>query len=624
MNFGSPFSGLFATGATDPRDYIGSQRRTERTSPPRANSASLRRAAPSVPGTTSPVSCDVCVDGVVKSLDNFDASASRDLLLLNSPRSLSACRKLGILPEQLLRTSLEQCRRDMISAGEDVSDETVVELRFNYLCRRRQQKFEAAVAERERIMLSALHHDVTRSSSPSSTHASIAHHTSTMILEDERRLKRIITANVSRTQQQLLHAELRAKQREKEDARLREAHAQDEDRQRERRELERKKEKCEEEAHRLRLDAQILEREEALKVAELKRQEYEAKDDEIKMRITARTLLIQARNDHTRRQNAERRDAMLREAARILAEKKEKFQARWREFDETQEELRKRREADDRRRQIESKMKQEEIEEIKLRSAMLLEAKIRRTLRKEERSVELMEERKDEVQGVAEKKAAEDAANEAKRAAVYDEAQQRDRERVHRLLRKIRLTDEHIEVENKRRAAQSRLRSEILRQKQLDKLECADRSKRADAAAREDLMNNIDQKCQRVENMKEQREDLKRRRQELRREAERTRVSLVEPSPGPLDYVADTLAIGKAGPKWKFGMPASALGARQVSKSVPAANYFQSPGPAQYSPIRRGRTPAYSIARSSRWAAADASTSASSTSPMRPHTAPLS
>ncbi|CAB3370056.1 Hypothetical predicted protein [Cloeon dipterum] len=96
-------------------------------------------------------------------LDNFDCVEARDSpYVLTSPRSLEACKVLGIKPVELLYQSLEEVRQKL---GESASLDRVISV-YQNLERERRSKIEACKAVRDHLSLSTTA-DIKENQNPS-------------------------------------------------------------------------------------------------------------------------------------------------------------------------------------------------------------------------------------------------------------------------------------------------------------------------------------------------------------------------------------------------------------------------------------------------------------------------
>jgi hypothetical protein len=199
-----------------------------------------------------------------------------------------------------------------------------------------------------------------------------------------------------------------------------------------------------------------------------------------------------------------------------------------------------------------------------------------------------------------------DEEKERQRQAVIREAQSRQQQKVETLQEKIQSTESHMVQLAEQREAEARVRSEVQRQKELDKQDCVKRSKFMEEYRISKLQHLSKDKTLRVERLQHQQETLKERRKNHRQEAERTRIVVEEVTPGPSDFVPTVGNVGSGGPAWKMGLPASAMMNQVVQKNVAAPGYFSSPGPCvyQYEKVfdaRHRRPEAFSMIRHDRW-----------------------
>jgi hypothetical protein len=595
MQFGSSHPSLFSTGCADPREYVGAPvpRRAMSSHGHRPTSPQYARPSTSVklrpPGQQ--VRNGMLDDGVgAVSLLNMDVHREFNpkYAHLTSPRSIKACRTLGLTPGDLMTVTLDDCVKKMTSNGEDVTDPHVVQKRHEYWSLRRDQKFESARQERDRLCSSDEHH-----AAPSRVGVS------SNVLAQKQQLQKIIDANANRLKQQLLHQEVLQRQREKEEDNRRQQRLADEEAREQQRQLELQKARKEEEAQHLRAEVKELQRQEAATVIDMKRAEAERKDITLRDRLMRKRLVAEAKNEAKRERNATRRGAMREQAEVVAAHRRSTFEARWEQFKDSQDEFARRREEASRLRAIEGDRKREKIERTKQRCDEVLHAKIHRTQQREERAEAMLREHAQARDEELAEKAELDELRAAEREVVFQAAQQQHQARVWRLTEKIDAAQEHMRQLQAQLDTERRLRRETQRESELDKRDCVTRRQKADEHRRALLESKLEDKRQRVERMKEQQVELMRRHKDLREEAERSRVHVLNPTPGPSDY--DTIPRVKEGSKWKFGLPAAVLAARQVAKDYPAPGYDASPGPCNYSMPLKPHTPQFSLCRTERW-----------------------
>lgn len=569
-----------------------------------------------------------------KSLDNFDADIAsaalssfggdtvavegKRIVLLDSPRSVEACLRLGLSPFDFVPPQFDEVVRRMKDTGESVEDPSIVKMRYSYLVQRSKQKLRAACEERVRIMVeksAQSERDGNRSFSSTSAAAAPCPgqqqaDNSTRIQEEEKRLQKIVENNKNRLRQQLLHTQLIEKQREREEQKLMSQRRDDElqKKNRVREMIERSKK--EEEAQALRNEARELERREQQARVELKRAMYEAKDKQVKDRIQRQRLEAEAENEAKRLLNLERQKQMKEQADALLVERRKEFQRRNEAFEASQEEFRHQLEVRKEERLAVARIKQRKIREAIQRSNDQQAAKIQRALEKERLADEL---RRQQEEIAAEKLRLKNQMEEEKerqRQAVVAEAQAREAQRVADLQAKLEATEHHMQTVAEQREAEMRVRSEVQRQKELDKLDCVQRSKFMEEHRISLLEKSSIEKVLRVERLQEQQEILKEKRKLHREEAERTRVVIQEVTPGPSDFIVTIGDIANNDrPKWKMGLPATTMMTQVVQKNVPAPGYMSSPGPCVYEYERfldsKHRKPeAFSMIKHDRWQAA--------------------
>jgi hypothetical protein len=536
------------------------------------------------------------------SLTNFNAQqvASKDSLLLDSPRSVRACLDLGLTPLEFIIPSFEAVVAKMRDDGEDITDATVTQMRYNYVVRRAKQKLRAAQEERTRLIVeeSAEQHS-TSGAPPAGEHSS-------KIQEEERKLQKIVENNKSRLRQQLLHAQLTAKRRQRESEHLEARRRADESLKRQRIKDMIEKSKKDEEAQALRNEARELELKEQQARVELRRAMFEAKDAEVKERIRQKHMEVEAENEAKRLINAERRRRMKEHADNVLRERRALFERKNIIFELKQEEYQHALEVKREQNRAVAHMKQQKIQEAIVRSNEQQEARVRRALRKEQQAAALRQKLEETSVIEKQRKAEQERESELQRQMVRREAQIREQKKIESLKNRIQTAEEHMAQVAAERRSQSRVRAEQHREIELDKLDCVLRSKRQEERRRESLLEMIDSKAHRVEMMQRDQLQLKEKRKAHREEAERSRVKIEEVTPGPLDFNSTIHTFGTEGPRWRMGLPAEALAKRVVLRSAPAPGYSASPGPCVYefekcTDARHRQPERFSVYRHERW-----------------------
>lgn len=609
MQFGSKFSGLFSAGGTDPREYVGpaNPRRCATPQPltkvAKAASRSPKRAVTPAAGQAQ------CHDGLLlgssggsRSIETFDPQQVyfEGEVVFDSPRTVEACLTLGILPKDLFARTPEDVRDEMVRLGDDVSDPNIVKQRYEWAEKKRFRDIEAIKAERNDSKIRSVR-DSSKTSSPAKSYNSSA-----MIDQEERRLQKIIDTNTSRLRQQLLHRELLQRKRDKEDQRLAQQRRDDERKRHEDAIRQMEKSRKEEEAQLQRNEARECERAEEMEIVEQKRAQYEKKDAEMKERMEREHRLREAHNEAKRQMNAERRERIKETTEKEARQRRERFRARWKEFEASRQEHEERREVLRAHQRAEAARKQEKIEEAIARCQKQLERKIAKTQAREQAAEEQLRRFKEEWEETYEKRREEDAVRESQRKAVYEDAKLQHEEKVARLSNRIRHIQLHMQELGEKTESENRLRHETQRERELHKRDCVERSKRKEVDRVRRIEASILHKVQISEELKERQEELKLQRKEHRQKVEQTRVQVPTVTPGPGDYCLLDGNVGTAGPRWKFGLPASVMSLRVISRHHPAPGYHPAPGPCTYVPSEefsapKLRMPRPFFARHDRW-----------------------
>lgn len=384
-------------------------------------------------------------------------------------------------------------------------------------------------------------------------------------------------------------------------------------------------------------------------------QEAVQKEKEAKLRASERKaaqeqMALQiAREAESRRQREERQREMM--------ERREEFEARTRELDtrwnarrrRAMEENRKRAELNSRRREAQMAQAQESeqrkrqvqeqsqlisevllarrrqdqagmlhstldtaaeqaryrLAEVRARGEALTEARLARLKEKEEAELRIAQEQEQARRGEVEaKRAAEEAKAEQRRRALLIAARNADKQRE-KVLEAVGVYEARAERQQLARGHEHLMRQERMREVELAHDLFKTRQSAAMAAKRDDLEATVLEKNVRVAALAQRRENRRLRRLLIRQEAEKTHIATPDELPGPGEYeVASAFAVGTEGPRFTFGIPFSAQGARQIDKNTPCANYLASPGPASYTPkvkiVKPHRQTAV-LSRSDRW-----------------------
>lgn len=657
MQFGSAYPGLFSSNGHDPRNFVGTANARRCIAPAnntlsasghaRSQSQQGQRSTSSASGDGRPTSVastsksnspSRVINGMrlpategshsggggQLSLLTLDPELTHapDAVLLDSPRSIAACLRLGVTPFDMLVPTFDEMLLDMKRRYEEISDEHVTELRYNYLCKRARQKLKLATDERNSIIFEEAagdggggHRGAAQSDADGSFasggggsgSAAAAGQSSSKIQEEERRLQKIVANNKSRLWQQLLHSELMQKKREREDERIKATRVATENQRKQRVQELIEKSRKDEEAQALRNEARELERREQQARSELKRALYDAKDKQVKERIVQQQIEAEAENEAKRQLNAERRAQMKVQAEQVLRDRRTEFERRNELFELAREEFQRKLEYKKEERASIAKFKKIKIAEAIQRSEEQLAAKIHKTLEKERVAEIHRQENEVKLQEELRHKAEEERDMAEKRRRVLLEAQDRERRRIEQLVATMSAEEVRIQKMEEQRDAEHRVNVELEYQKELDKLDCVERSKRIEEHRIEQLVAIQAEKRERIEAMYLQQEELKKKRKEHREEAERSRVKIVESTPGPLDFVPLNKTIAEnEEPKWKFGLPASTMGLRVVMRNAPAPAYSVSPGPCIYrheicEDARHRKTAAFSMSKHDRW-----------------------
>lgn len=262
------------------------------------------------------------------SLENFNASRTKPPYL-SSPRSLEACRRLGVDPRELLLRN----KHDFVTEDCKGLDMDAIDLKYNHFMERRQELFDSVVAERLKLMEEESQGlwAPSKSKGHYDSKASVDSNLSSALIEREKReLERIQRRQQQEIQQIIDHEvkietirerneEKTIKQQEKEERRqasLREKHQQQE--MRKRQEEERKRIQAEEEA--------LLQKQRAHE--EFDRQQKKKEEDALKEKIRRKEA------KERERLAAMKREDFQKNTEELLAQQKLRAEERKQELDQ--------------------------------------------------------------------------------------------------------------------------------------------------------------------------------------------------------------------------------------------------------------------------------------------------
>eukprot|EP00742_Colponemidia_sp_Colp-10_P020098 GILJ01023386.1.p1 GENE.GILJ01023386.1~~GILJ01023386.1.p1 ORF type:complete len:376 (-),score=81.49 GILJ01023386.1:56-1075(-) len=320
-----------------------------------------------------------------------------------------------------------------------------------------------------------------------------------------------------------------------------------------------------------------------------------------------------------RENNRQRRARMKAQSDEVANMRRHGLEEKMQQFELEHQARLRQKEIEQARKRSEAEARAEKIQEAIGRANAQLQAKILMTEAKG-RAVE------DKLLDFATERSAKRLANledemekEAKRQETYEMAMNVQRERVNTFVKRMETNDCRQKQLDAYRSKQRGIAHELAKQKMLTKQDAVDRQKRVAAEQRGELIEKIDEKIEKITLMKLSHTEMKEQRKLHREEAERTRVKLVDVTPGPSDYVILDGDCGTNRPQWKMGLPASAAGPRVVMKNHPVPGYDNSPGPAAYltgtvDDARHRKRAAFSFTKAERF-----EYSKDEPSPSRPH-----
>jgi len=313
-------------------------------------------------------------------------------------------------------------------------------------------------------------------------------------------------------------------------------------------------------------------------------------------------------NEAVKLHNVQRRDLMKQQSEQRMAERNTKIEQRWQVFEDSQIQFQNdlHRKREERKQRAAEKL--ESIKKAVQRANALIDARAAKAYEKEAHVAELMkihdEERKDK--GIQHEQ--EEEVKNERRKIIYEESVKQHHEKAVTLSHKIDHAEKRLRDIRAENESQRRQKHEVAREKEIDKMESIHRWKLIEQQKINKLEGSIDDKGKRVDRMRDQQEQLKLKRKHFREEAERNRVVVVETTPGPGDYDISK-PLGTDQPKWRFGLPASAMGPRTISREQAPSGGADLPGPCAYyaetgRSSRLANHPTFSFAKHERWSAA--------------------
>jgi hypothetical protein len=408
--------------------------------------------------------------------------------------------------------------------------------------------------------------------------------TATAVREEARRLQRLKEAQSTRLRQQLLHRELLDKQREREEEQRRERLMLDAARTEARRQLERQRNEEADRRMRRRDEALVAEREAHETRMQESRAAFASRTSQLDARFDARRRQLEIEHEALRRVNDERRQQMRDDAAEQVREKRAKFEAS--QLRAAERRQRQAAQWADLLTQREAQLRDDEARrvEAKERSDALYRAKADRVLEKERDQAERLRRSEQDRAALLKDRIHRGREREEFRQYKHEQAQERFATRTDRLLRHLSDQEARAEAIRAEKTEAQRDQREVQAERELRRRDAVDHLQREREAEVERIVESIEGRTQRVTRIQDQRDALRMQRRALRAGFERARYTVRDPTPGPGDYHVADKTVGTDGPAFTFGLPASAVAARQVQRNAPASGYVASPGPCVYSP----------------------------------------
>lgn len=500
--------------------------------------------------------------GPFLSLEDFDERKvyGPNEVVFNSPRSVTACLRMGIYPSELIKQPL------VLTPGVDLD---VVKMRYVHQERRRKQKLRLLMEERSALTIEDC--EASRKVASPGTAAQ----------NEEQHLQRIVAANQARYRQQLLREERTRHAKEHWNKRL--------EQQRQREEEAAEQRRREQQRH----DADSEAR--AAEIREMRAAERLVAEEELQRKQVEYAMLERRRQEQQEKKKrlmekehrqvlelAQQRQQAIREQfQRQEEERLSQYMAKLERTEQAQQEFEEQKEERQLKAQETAKQKSHRVQAALERSRQLDCYRVAVVMERQQKAEEAKQRIEAEWQQEVEERRQREAEREQHRRDALAAAKRLEQERREEIERKMETVEEKQRRLKEERDQQRLRKAEEERLQQADKLENVERMKKVEEFQRFQLLQRIREKAEKAEELAELRETLKQKRKEQREEVERNKVICSSTSPGPGEYSAPPTA--GYSPCWKFGMAhgsiKSIVGGKGFVKHLAGKD---SPGPAAY------------------------------------------
>eukprot|EP01064_Diplonema_japonicum_P034027 TRINITY_DN6895_c0_g1_i1.p1 TRINITY_DN6895_c0_g1~~TRINITY_DN6895_c0_g1_i1.p1 ORF type:complete len:615 (+),score=106.54 TRINITY_DN6895_c0_g1_i1:61-1905(+) len=558
------------------------------------------------PSVLLPVECDEgIIEGGKVNLLNINESEGK---ILDSPRSMEACLRLGILPEEIVSKPLEYFLMEHSKNGTkrlSKTDTECAKAHYEHYETRRMMKLETLMEERNNIIKHSMQLSLTRTSKKSRK-------ASALFALEESKLKKLVDANQTMLRQRLLHESKVASIREQREQALEQERLRDEKMKAAQRQESAKNEL--ETAVRQKLSAakKLLEKRQQQAALLKKQRTHQQKEELRKKQVEEKKKSLEEQNrarscvNEERQKQIHQQNKMLQEGRRLelLGRIERTEEIKLLQDKQRVDALQERRE--------QAAMKQSKIKAALERSAAAREQKVSRALEKEAKANMALDDFEKTRSKLLLEKRSQDEEKEKRRKIVYKEAMRLVDERKNQIISKKLTQEKHFAVLQKKKANEKKLRSNQIHLKVRDRVDNVARMKKVVEFKKYLTVEKIESKNRKVEEIREEKEKLKEKRSRHRAAIEAARIPLKTYSPGPGDYTTQEAVCQASSPQWKFGLAPSNLAMRVITPDGVVARgsapgYVSSPGPCAYSQPSpstesyRRRAPAFAVSKAPRF-----------------------
>ena len=542
-------------------------------------------------------------------LDLNIANLTEDVVL-QSPRSVQACLRLGVQPTELKKMPFEECLRSTCQSGSGgrprQADVECANAKMRHLEERRMSRYYALLYERSVI------------ADASQTFAAVGQRSggaaaSEMVVAEELKLKKLVDANQAMLRQRMAHehrvqavaderARLVAEQKARDASAKSEARRQEQLREEEQ-EIRQQLLKMKKSLEKREMEALMARRQRSHREKELQRRK------EQRERKEALELQNRLKSD-----TAAERQRTIREYNHELEEdRRQVLLTRIEKSEQNKLETEKKRRLEVKRRKARMMLKQAKIQAALARSQHARSTKVEFALMKEEKAEEALRMFEQARDRLLDEKKDVDRDKRERRQRIYEEAQRLELGRKETIQEKQRLQEHHFTEMMQRRDEDCRVRHNVRSLKVQDKLDNVERMKKVTEYRKYLTVERIEAKSKKTADMDAERERLKATRKRHREAIEAARVPVKRHTPGPGNYLGLDApeAAARSSPQWKFGVGAAYQAMRvvapeKISKGV-APGYVSSPGPCAYAPVpvevesSKRCMPAYTLSKATRF-----------------------